>query len=93
MNAERERLNAEKDLINLDISLLLRIAANNLGRENHDISIYVNRLKDEWFDDSKQLLGESVVLLSRHMPYMLAKELHRLVEAEFLESNIYRHEK
>ena len=93
VNAEREKLNAEKDLINSDISLLLRTAATNLGRENHDISIYVNRLKDEWFDDPKQLLGESVVLLSRHMPYMLAKELHRLVEAEFLESNIYRHEK
>ena len=42
VNAEREKLKDDKDLINSDISLLLRTAATNLGRENHDISIYAN---------------------------------------------------
>mmetsp|Transcript_9181 Transcript_9181/g.19827 ORF Transcript_9181/g.19827 Transcript_9181/m.19827 type:complete len:438 (-) Transcript_9181:181-1494(-) len=66
--------------------VLLRAAARNCGRDNTDISIYEARLEEDWLSKPEQLNGMSAECLSRYMPLGLAKEVQKLVEAEFSRS-------
>lgn len=63
------------------IKLLLKRAANNVGREKEDITPIAIRLEKEWFNDTASLRGVNVNTLARFMPYVLALELNKLAKS------------
>lgn len=63
------------------IKLLLKRAANNVGKEKEDITPIAIRLEKEWFNDTASLRGVNVNTLARFMPYILALELNKLAKS------------
>jgi len=62
------------------VGALLREAANNLGRNDEDITTYESKLANNWYTEAEQLQCLSVEFLAGLMPHRLATEVHDLVQ-------------
>ena len=65
----------------MDIEDLLRIAATNVGKGDRDVSNYKDRLEEEWLSIAT-LRGRDSDFLARFMPFVLAEEVHRLLNTK-----------
>ncbi|KAL9184971.1 hypothetical protein ACHAXT_002748 [Thalassiosira profunda] len=84
--ADSERISDEEPLENNeDLHLLLSKAAQMmmLGKTNVDVTPYVIKLKEEWYDDVESLKGKSANALSKYMPDRLADCVCRLLDESF----------
>ena len=64
---------------NDNVTKLLEIAADLIGRSDLDVSVYSKRLEDELYTNVEHLAGEDVDVLSRYMPRRLAKKVNQLL--------------
>lgn len=82
---ERKRLDPSFDMKasrgDTSIGVLLRNAAISLGRDDHDVSIYGQKLEEDWYTDTDQLRGMDVDTLSRYMPRLLAQKVSEVQSA------------
>ena len=60
------------------IRLLLKKAADNLGRDRENVTPFVIRLEQEWYTNVESIQGVSVATLARFMPHALAAEVNKL---------------
>lgn len=58
------------------IGRLLRISADNIGKKDHDISQYEERLVKDRYTNTEELKRMNVDVLARYMPRRLADEVH-----------------
>ena len=65
----------------MDIEDLLRISATNVGKGDRDVSNYKDRLEEEWLSIAT-LRGRDSDFLARFMPFVLAEEVHRLLNTK-----------
>lgn len=89
--AFRERTVLEPDskrLATSDLGILLRQAADSLGRDDYDISQYEERLEADWYNSPEQLKRMNVEILGRYMPRRLAEEVHSKLQEEFEDINV-----
>lgn len=59
------------------IGRLLRVAADDIGRKDHDISQYEARLEKDWYTKTEELESMTVYVLARYMPRRMADEVHK----------------
>lgn len=64
------------------VGMLLRSAADALGRLDVDISKFEQKLENDWYTESSELKGMSVDVLNTYMPRRLAEEVHRQLALE-----------
>eukprot|EP00985_Skeletonema_marinoi_P009453 scaffold4392_cov138-Skeletonema_marinoi.AAC.37 len=64
------------------IGRLLRVAADNIGKKDHDISQYEARLEKDWYTKTEELKSMTVDVLARYMPRRMADEVHRTLALE-----------
>jgi len=64
------------------IGRLLRVAADNIGKKDHDISQYEARLEKDWYTKTEELKSMTVDILARYMPRRMADEVHRTLALE-----------
>lgn len=72
---------------NTSVGSILRTAAINLGRSDYDVSAFEARLEEDWYNEADLLKEEDVDTLSRYMPRMLAKEVHKILSTERYEKS------
>ncbi|KAL9189059.1 hypothetical protein ACHAXT_011549 [Thalassiosira profunda] len=60
------------------VGILLRSAADGIGRRDFDVSKYEERLEADWYSDADELKGMSIDTLSKYMPRRLAEEVYSL---------------
>jgi hypothetical protein len=70
-----------KDIVGMsEVKTLLEKACSRLGKPNTDLTQYLKKLEDNWFDDIERLEGEDVNVLSNYMPRVLAKSVHEILQ-------------
>lgn len=72
---------------NSGIHELLRESADSIERTDFDVSIYVARLEDDWYNKVEQLRGLTVDTLSSYMPRMLAQTVYDTLSSDRVDSS------
>lgn len=64
------------------LGILLREAADSLGRDDFDVSQYEARLEEDWYTAPEELKRMNVDILSRYMPRHLAEEVREKLKED-----------
>ena len=65
-----------------EVGALLRLAADQLGRQNFDTSTYEDSLEEDWYTTVDQLRDLTVNILDHYMPRALAQKVFSLLREE-----------
>jgi hypothetical protein len=63
-----------------EVEKLLQKAAQKLGMQNYDLSPYMKKFQNDWYDDLNSLQGKSVDTLKDYMPRRLAEIVHEMLQ-------------
>lgn len=65
-----------------ELRTILQDACGKLGKLDADVSPYLKKLQEDWYDNVDHLRGKDVEVLNKYMPRLLAETLSAIINPE-----------